>query len=265
MVRSLFLIFVFITTLLPDQAHPQRQGITIAGAPSVIPLAEKFSAQFRKDHPAVEIEILASSTSHAISSVRRGEIDIGVVTRHLRAEEWGNLRRTLFGRDAIVLVTYRDNPVAGLTLEQIRGIYLGEITNWREVGGADKGIIPLTRESSSSIFRIFMKHLFGKNFNGQLKAFTVRARKEKVLKTVKRIEGSIGYGVLRLEQAEAKEVKVLDVEGKLPTEQNIRKGLYKFTRPHLLISQESPKSIVEKWMREFTDFAGWKTAPEKDY
>ena len=138
-------------------------------------------------------------------------------------------------------MTYSGNPVSSLTLEQIRRIYLGQITNWREVRGENKGIIPLTRESSSSILKIFLHRLFGKGFNGQLKAFTIRTRKEKVLKTVKRIEGSIGYGVVRQEQAEAQGVKILEVEGKFPTERNIREGLYPFTRPHLLVSRGTPK------------------------
>jgi ABC-type phosphate transport system substrate-binding protein len=78
---------------------------------------------------------------------------------------------------------------------------------------------------------------------------------EKVLKTIKRIEGSIGYGILGWEQAEAEGVRVLGVEGRLPTEQNVRDGLYPFTRPHLLVSRGSPKGIVKMWKLAFISFA----------
>lgn len=252
---NILLICFFLTNPLPVQAQEQRQKIIISGAPSLIHLVEAFSDQFRKDQPGVEIEIQAGSSSYAISAARRAEIDIGLVTRSLSAAEKADLHAIRFGRDAIVLVTYSGNPVSSLTLKQIQGIYSGRITNWRKVGGENKGIIPLTRESSSTIRKIFLDRLFGKGFNGQLKTFTIRARKEKVLKTVKRIEGSIGYGVLHREQAEAEGVGILGVGGRLPTERNIREGLYPFTRPHLLISRGTPKGVVKEWMIAFTSFA----------
>ena len=253
---NILLLAMFLTTPSPARAQELGQKIMIASAPSITPLAERFSALFRKEHPEVKIVIRAGGSNYAAAAARRGEIDIGLVTRRLSASEKADLSATPFGRDAIFIVTYSGNPVLSLTLEQIRGIYLGQITNWRDVGGENKGITPFTRESKSGVLRIFLDHLFGKGFDGEIKAFTIRARKEKVLKTIKRIEGSIGYGVLGWEQAEAEGVRVLGVEGRLPTEQNIRDGLYPFTRPHLLVSRRSPEGIVKMWKLAFISFAG---------
>lgn len=259
---NFLLIFFSLMTPLPVQAQEQRQKIIIAGAQSITPLAEQFSTQFRRDHPGIEIEILGGGTNYAINAARRGEIDIGLATRSLSAEERRGLHVESFGQDAIILLTYPGNPVQSVTLEQIRRIYLGQIANWRDIGGEDKGVIPLTREKSAGIHTIFIDHLFGKSFNGQEKAFTIRASKEKILKTIKRVEGSIGYGILRLKQAEAQGIKVLGVDERLPTEANIRGGLYPLIRPQLLISRRKPNGVVQEWMLSFARFASRGSASE---
>ncbi|HET8562788.1 MAG TPA: substrate-binding domain-containing protein, partial [Candidatus Binatia bacterium] len=141
-----------------------------------------------------------------------------------------------------------------LTLEQLQQVYLGQITNWKEVGGEDKGIVPLTREASSPLHKTFIESLFGKGFRGQEKAFILRAKKENVLKTIKRIRGSLGYGIVRLEEAEAEGVKVLAINGKMPSAENITDKLYPFTRPLFLISNGRPEPIVQEWMSGFAKF-----------
>jgi len=262
-VLTLLLTTALVTATLPAQAQERQQKIIIGGAQSVVPLAEQFSAQFRKQHPGVEIEIVGGGTNYAVSAIQRGDIDIGLVSRSLTVAERVAVHTAPFGHDAILILTYPGNQVANLTLEQIRRIYLGELTNWRDVGGEEQGIIPLTREKSAGIHAIFIQNLFGNGFNGQEKAFILRASKEKVLKTIKRIEGVVGYGILRLEQAQTEGVKTLAVEGKLPTEKNIREGLYPLVRPQLLISRGRPEGLRREWMDGFVTFAAKANAPKE--
>lgn len=171
----LFLILSSLMAALPVQAQEQRQKIIIAGAQSITPLAEKFSTQFRNGHPGIEVEIRRANSNYAVDAARSGEIHIGLVTRTLSAAEKADLRVESMGHDAMILLSYPRNPVTGLTLEQLQKIYLGKITNWREVGGEDKGIVPLTREKGSALRGTFIERLYGKGFNGQEKAFILRA------------------------------------------------------------------------------------------
>ena len=264
--RQVSALFSLILLLIasPVKAQAPEQKIVIAGAQSLVPLAEKFSDRFRKDHPGIEIEIRGGGSNYAVNAARAGEIDIGLVTRHLDSREKAGLHVESLGQDAIVLVSYPGNPVNSLTLAQIRGIYRGKITQWSEVGGEDKGIVPLTRERGAAIRAIFLQHLFGVGFDGQEKAFVIRASKEKILKTIKRITGSIGYGIVRLEEAHTQGVKVLAVNGKVPTEKNIREGLYPFIRPQYLIAPVSPTGPVRQWMVGFVSFASGKTSVKND-
>jgi len=251
-----FLFFLFCLSIpFPAQSQERPQRIIIAGAQSIVPLARQFSTQFRKDRPGIEIEIRGGSSNYAVDAARRGEIDIGLIARSLSAAEKAELHVESLGRDAIILLTYPRNTAGSLTLEQLRKIYLGKLVNWRDVGGEEKGIVPLTREKSSALHRTFVDRLFGKGFDGREKAFILRANKDKILGTIKRIRGSLGYGIVRIEEAQAQGVKVLAIDGKLPTATNIREELYPFTRPQLLISRSSPNGLVQEWMAGLVKFA----------
>jgi phosphate transport system substrate-binding protein len=249
------LVAALLVSVTSSNAQEQQQRIVIAGAQSMVPLAQEFTAQFRRAHPAIRIHLQGGGSNYAVSAVRRGEIDVGLVSRSLSADESADLAVESLGDEAILFVTYPKNPVGGLTLHQLRQIYTGQAINWRSFGGENKGIIALTRERSSAIHGLFINHLFGQNFNGREKAFTIRASKEKILKTIKRIEGSLGYGNLRVEQAKAQGVKVLSIEGKFPTQANIHAGRYPVMRPQLLISRKKSAEPVPTWMREFAQFS----------
>jgi phosphate transport system substrate-binding protein len=245
-------VVLFASQDLHAQTQPRK--IVIGGAQSLVPAAEKFSARFRKDHPDTEVEIRRANSNYAVQAAQAGEIQIGLVTRNLTAAEKSALYVELVGHDAIIFLSYPWNQTTNLTLDHLRKIYLGKITNWREVGGEDKGIVPLTRESSSALHSMFIDNLFGKGFNGSEKAFVLRANKEKILRTIKRVRGSLGYGIVGVEEAQDEGVKVLAINGKSPSEENIVQGVYPFTRPLLLVGKSAPSPLVQEWMRGFAKF-----------
>jgi phosphate transport system substrate-binding protein len=246
---------LFAAALLPAPAQTQPQKIVIGGAQSLAPSAEKFSARFRKEHPGVEIEIRRANSNYGVNAAQSGEIDIGLVSRNLTSAEKSTLRVEPVGHDAIIFLSYPWNETPGLTLSQLRQIYLGKITNWREVGGEEKGIVPLTREGSSTLHARFIEQLFGKAFAGPEKAFVLRTTKDKILRTIKRVRGSLGYGIVSPAEARAEGVKILAIDGKSPTEENIERGAYPFTRPLLLVGKNGLGPIVQEWMRGFAKFA----------
>jgi phosphate transport system substrate-binding protein len=252
--RCTFALVLLLLAAFPRSAPAQTpQRLTVGGAQSLAPLAEKFSIRFHKEHPGIEVDIKRGNSNHAIAAAERGEIQIGLVTRSLTPAETGQLRVQSMGRDAVILLSYSWNTVTNLTIEQLRGIYTGKITNWREVGGEDKGVVPLTREEGSGIHAMFVEKVFGKAGHEMEKAFVLRASKDKILRTIKRVRGSIGYGIVRIDEAEAEGVKVLAVEGKRPTDENIQRGIYPFTRPRLMVCK-NPGPAAEEWMRGFAEY-----------
>ena len=249
---------------LPSPLHGEEppRKIVVGGAQSITPLAEQFSAQFRNGHPGVEVEIRRANSNYAVEAVRGGQIHIGLVTRSLNGAEKADLRVESMGHDAMILLSYPRNSVAGVTLKQLRNIYLGKTINWREVGGENKGIVPLTREKGSALHSIFIDRLYGKGFNGREKAFILRANKDKILRTIKRVRGSLGYGIVNMEEAQAQGIKVLAIDGKLPTTTNVNEEIYPFTRPQLLIAKAGTNGAVRDWIADFVKFANQRAAPE---
>jgi phosphate transport system substrate-binding protein len=254
--------FCLILLALPVALCVAEQKIVVTGAQSLTPVAQKYSPEFLKIHPAVKIEIRRANSNYAIDAVRSGQADIGLVTRNLSARERAEFGSRFLGHDAIILLSYPWNPVANLTLEQLRQIYLGKITNWKDVGGGDQGIVPLTRETGSSLHRMFVDSLFGKNGGNREKAFVLRASKDKVLRTIKRVRGSLGYGIVSLEEAQAEGVTVIAIAGKSPTDLNIRREVYPLIRPQLVIAKARAAGVIEEWMAGFERFMERNSAGE---
>jgi phosphate transport system substrate-binding protein len=245
---------------LPISLNAAEQRLIIGGAQSLIPLAERYSREFRTNHPGVEIEFRRANSNYAIDAVRHGEIQLGLVARRIGAKEKSEFKVAPLGHDAIILLSYPWNPVANLTLEQLRQIYLGKITRWKEVGGEEQGIVPFTREASSALHKMFFESVFGKGFSHHEKAFILRANKEKVLRTIKRIRGSLGYGIVRLDEAQAEGVTVMAIDGKFPSAANIRQEIYPLIRPQLLICKQGSDGVVEEWKTGFEKFVS-RNAP----
>jgi phosphate transport system substrate-binding protein len=232
-----------------------ERRVTVGGASSLAGLAEQFSTQFRQTHPGIEVEIRRANSNYAVNGVRTGDIQVGLIARNLEDNEKLGLKTAVLGHEPIIILSYPWNPVANLSLEQLRHIYLGRIRNWKEVDGEDQGIVAFTREDSASLRKIFLDSLFGKGFSGQEKAFILRANKEKVLRTIKRVRGSLGYGIVRSEEAQAESVTVMAVNGKAPSAANVRQAAYPLVRPQLVVTRAKPDDIVREWMSRFEDFA----------
>lgn len=232
-------------------ASPRK--IAIAGAPSLVARAEKFSARFREGRPGVEVVVRGGGSNYAVEALRAGDIDVALVSRNLSASERAGIVLETLGHDAIMVLTYPANPLRGLTLAQLRDIYLGRVENWRALGGENRGVVALTREPSSALRTIFLELLFGHS-NGKEKAFVLRAEKDKVLRTIKRVAGAVGYGIVTVEEAQAEWVRVLEIDGVFPAPENVRSQRYPLARPHLVAGRGRADPLVREWMVGFARF-----------
>ena len=108
--------------------------IVIAGSSSVTPVMEKLKEAYEALNPSVEIELQQSDSSSGMTSTRDGVCDIGMASRELKESELeAGLVPMTIAMDGIAVIVSNDNPVDGLTAEQVRDIYMGEITDWSEV------------------------------------------------------------------------------------------------------------------------------------
>ena len=136
--------------------------ITITGSTTVLPIAQKAAEVYMKKNPGVRISVAGTGSGDGIKSVIDGTADIGDASRDMKkkevklAEEKGvTPKKFTVALDCIVPVVNPANPVKDLSLAQLKDIYTGKIKNWKEVGGNDKTIVVISRDSSSGTFEVW--------------------------------------------------------------------------------------------------------------
>src|SRR3954469_9131152 len=123
--------------------------LAISGSTSVGPLAEKLADEYAEKNE-IKIEVNQIGSSAGITNATSGVSEIGMSSRDLKEEEKANgLKETIVAYDGIVVVTHPSNKVKDLTMEQIKQIFTGEVTNWKELGGDDMEIVVVSREDGS--------------------------------------------------------------------------------------------------------------------
>lgn len=108
--------------------------VVVAGSSSVTPVMEKLSEAYRAVNPNAEVEVQQSDSTAGMTSTIDGVCDIGMASRELKESEIeAGLMPTVIATDGVTVIVSPENPQTGLSSEQVRGIYMGEITNWDEV------------------------------------------------------------------------------------------------------------------------------------
>ncbi|NPV26307.1 MAG: phosphate ABC transporter substrate-binding protein [Firmicutes bacterium] len=219
--------------------------ITIAGSTSVQPISEVLAQAFMAKHPEIKVNVQGGGSTAGIQAAKTGTANIGSSSRELKSEEKG-LVETMICKDGIAVVVNPKNEVKNLTIDQIRKIYKGEITNWKQVGGADKEINVVTREAGSGTRGAFEELVMGKDNPISSKAI-VQNSTGAVRTTVAGDVNAIGYvSLASLNES----VKALSVDGVEPTVENVKNGTYKISRPFLYLTKEPPAGAV----KTFIDF-----------
>jgi len=223
--------------------------VTLIGSTSVQPLAEDLSIAFMDMYPDVQVDVQGGGSSVGIQSVMDGLCDIGDASRNLKEEEKGKgLVEHVVALDGIAVVVHPSNTAADLTVEQVKQIYEGDITNWKDAGGADAEIIVLTREAASGTRGAFIE-LVGleEEVEGEdvvtITEEALESNSNGALKTnVSTKENAIGYVSLgSIDDT----VKALKVDGVDATAENVKNGTYGLFRPFLMLTNGEPQGVVK--------------------
>lgn len=243
LLAALLLVFV-ASGCSRKEGKEQEKTIKIAGSTSVFPLITEVAEEFRKEFPEYRVEVQAGGSNVGIQSVLTGAVEIGMSSRDLTEEEKskGLVEHTI-AYDCIVAIVNKNNRIENLTLEQLKGIYTGEIKNWKEVGGSDSEIIVVNRDEASGTRDAFKHLVLGdaefvdtaiiQPGSGQVKSFVASTPQ------------AIGYISLGVVDSSVKSLKIDGVE---PTIENIRNGKYGIKRKLYLITKGEPEGLAKKFI-----------------
>lgn len=232
----------------PIPAETELVGrITFAGSTTLQPLAHELGVVFKVLHPGVVLDIAAGGSVVGIQAVHEGTVDIGMASRDLKPEEAEGLGQYQVAADVIAVVVHDTNSVENLTLSQLKGIYLGEITNWQQVGGGDLPIVAVVRAKSSGTRGAFDKIVLEKQAPAapeMQEAVTAGDMAVAVANDTAAI-GYVGFGHL------APGLKLLAIDGVLPSEETAQDGSYRLVRPLLFLTGPLTQPLAQ----EFISFA----------
>ncbi|CED71784.1 phosphate ABC transporter, extracellular solute-binding protein [Aliivibrio wodanis] len=252
---------------LPTSA---KETISAVGSSSVTPLMEVFSETYMKEHSNVFIEVQGPGSSAGVKAAKNGSADLGMSSRNLKSsEKESSLKELVIARDGIAIVVNPNNKLQGLTAEQVTAIYKGEVKNWKDVGGADKPIVAITRDTASGTrgaFEDIMK--LKKKISGiKVSAISQRAQVANGNGALKTMVASNPYaiGYISLGTVD-NSVNALDINGTPATVANVKNGSYKVARPFLVLYKEGkPSAEANKFLNWMTSETAQNLVEKKGY
>jgi phosphate transport system substrate-binding protein len=248
------ILFVGILSGCIGGDNQDTQTLIIGGSTTVFPITQAAADAYMDANQNVDIQVSGTGSSNGISSVGGGSIDIGMASRELKSTEidtYPNLVQHVVAKDGIALIIHTTNTVEQLSTQQVKDIYLGTYTNWNELGGPNKEIVVVGRDSASGTREFFYDHVMGKeefvstmleeNSNGAVHA------------TVSTTPGAIGYVGLGYVDNEVSAINILNEDTDTyiePTVQNVLDGKYPIFRNLNMFTNGEPSGLA----KEFIDY-----------
>lgn len=221
--------------------------VSTDGSTSMEKVIGALSEAFQEKYPNVTVTYNPTGSGSGITAVTEGNCDIGLASRNLKDEEKNGLTSSTVAIDGIAMIVNTANEVSDLSLDQIAKIYTGEITNWKDVGGADQEIVVIGREAGSGT-RDGFESITGTSDKCQMDQELTSTGA--VIQAVGANEAAIGYASLA---AVDDTIKTLTVEGVAPSEKTVLDGTYKIQRNFNMITNDSKE--LSPAAQAFLDFA----------
>lgn len=218
-----------------DAKSAKETKVTVSGSTSVGPSMEKLAEAFEGKNSGVKVEVQQLGSSAGIKNAIEGVSEIGMSSRDLKDEEKSSgLKETIIATDGIAVITNKANKVTDLTLDQVKDIYTGKITNWKEVGGEDAPIVVVSREDGSGTRDGFQEKV-GFESEELIKDAQISDASGNIKSTVEGNANAIGYISFGYVDEAVNAVKVDGVE---INHETVANNEYVIARPFILVNKD---------------------------
>jgi len=238
--------------------NAERNSIVLKGSDTVLPLAQKEAEEFMKKDSTASISVTGGGSGVGFTALIDGTTDIAMASREIKLDEKTKLEinsvkveEVLIAKDALAVIVNPTNKISKLTKEQLKDIFSGKITNWKQVGGDNKKIVVYARETSSGTYEFFKEHVMDKiNYDKSVLNLPATGA---IVQSVSQTEGAIGYIGLAYLNSDVKDVAVSYDKGKTyvnASTENAINGTYPITRPLFFYFDKS----LSKKVKSFVDY-----------
>lgn len=232
------------------------------GSDTLVNLALAWAEAYTKLRPEVRLSVTGGGSGTGIAAMINGTVDIANASREMSAEELAAARKNgydptefVVARDAIAVVVHPSNPVSRLTLQQISDIYTGKLTNWKEVGGEDRPIVLLSRESNSGTYVYFLENVIRLRDSRSKLLFSpetlLMPSSEGISTEIRHNPNVIGYDGLGYVTPDQKMIAVAPDPASpfvLPSIENVNNGTYPISRPLYMYTARAPEGAIRAYL-----------------
>ena len=240
-----------------DSPKP-AQTIENKGSDTMVNLALAWAEAYTTQEPGVSIAVTGGGSGTGIAALINGTVDIANASREMKSKEIDTARtkgvepvQHVVARDAIAVVVNPENPVEGLTIPQLAAMFTGEITNWRDVGGDDRPIVLLSRESNSGTHVYFLERVVRQGNKESRAMFSpdtlLLPSSEGISAEVRQNPNAIGYDGLGYVTPDQKALAVAETEGGAyfyPSAQTVNNATYPIARSLYLYTDGQPSGAI---------------------
>ena len=243
------------------------EDLRIDGSTTVLPIAQKAAEVFMKKNPSIRVFVSGSGSGTGIKALLDGTTDIADSSREAKDKEIAagkkkgiKLTAHKIALDGIVPVVHPSMNISNITMKQLRDIYNGKIKSWKEIGGPDRPIAVVSRDTSSGTYEVWEKKVLHKD-RVRADALLVASNGQAV-QTVARNRYAIGYiGIGYVD----KSIKVLKVEGKTASDKTVRDRSWPIARPLFMYTNGKPSGVRAKFIDFVLSSEGQKIVNEVKY
>lgn len=234
-----------------------KQSIIVKGSDTVLPLSQAEAEEFMNKNPEKKITVIGGGSGVGIAALIDGEVEIAMASRTMKESEIEKAKinginpvEKVIAWDGIAVVVNPENPVSQLTFEQLKAIYDGNISNWRDVGGEDRKITVISRDSSSGTYEYFKEEIL-KERNYRQDAL-VQLTTGAIVQEIAQNKGAIGYIGYAYLEPRIKSLALDSGDGTFvpATEEKILSGEYPLARQLYYYTNGEPQGLT----KEFIDF-----------
>jgi len=268
------MLAVLASLAMSGCAPGQRaKAVTIKGSDTMVILGQRWAESYMKAHPGTVIQVTGGGSGTGIAALINGTTDICQASRPMKDEEKSQAAthngqppvETVVARDGVTIYVAESNPVQSLTMEQLKGIFTGAITNWKQVGGPDSPIVAYGRENNSGTYVFFKEHVLA---NGDFAAgVQTLPGTAAVVNAVAADARGIGYGGA----AYAKGVRECGVKkddasaAVMPNKENVLNGSYVLSRALYFYTAKTPDGAIADFITFVLSTDGQNIASEVGY
>ncbi|MCD4703722.1 MAG: PstS family phosphate ABC transporter substrate-binding protein [Methanosarcinaceae archaeon] len=237
-----------------EQITTEERSILIKGSDTVLPLSQAEAEEFMINDPDTSVTVVGGGSGVGIAALIDGEVDIAMASRNMKDSEIENAQNNgidpvlhIIAWDGIAVVVNPENPISELTFDQVRSIYNGDIKNWKEVGGEDRIITTITRDSSSGTYGYFQDNVLqGDEYRADA---LVQPATGAIVQEISHNKGAIGYIGFAYLYDSVKGLALNEGEGAVyPETETIISGTYPLSRPLYYYTDGEPTGLAKEYL-----------------